>query len=101
MWYVGGYVGSLTGCLNYPFFFWVRDTIFNNKDMTNLRNYYNEWAKHLNPDKLQYMANFVDNHDNARTLSWGGDWGDKIKHYKTTHVMALTSVGIPIVYYGA
>jgi len=47
------------------------------------------------------MANFVDNHDNARTLSWGGDWGDKIKHYKAVHVMALTSVGIPIVYYGA
>jgi len=41
MWYVGGYVGSVSGCLNYPFFFWVRDTIFNYKDMTNLRNYYN------------------------------------------------------------
>lgn len=41
MWYVGGYVGSVSACLNYPFFFWVRDTIFNYKDMTNLRNYYN------------------------------------------------------------
>lgn len=47
------------------------------------------------------MANFIDNHDNQRTLHWGGNWDDKVKHYKTVHVMALTSVGIPIVYYGA
>lgn len=47
------------------------------------------------------MGNFVDNHDNARTMSWGGDWGTKVKHYKTTQVMALTSIGIPIVYYGS
>jgi alpha-amylase len=101
MWYLAPYVGSVSGVLNYPFFFWIRDTIFNYKDMTNIRNYYNEWSKNINLESLNYMANFVDNHDNARTLSWGGDWGDKIKHYKTCHVMALTSIGIPIVYYGA
>lgn len=39
--YTGGYVGSVDGILNYPFFFWVRDTLFNQKDMYNLRNYYN------------------------------------------------------------
>lgn len=99
--YVGGYVGSLSGCLNYPFFFTIRDILFNNKDMTNIRQYYNEWTKHISGDSLNYMANFVDNHDNARTLSWGGNWADKVKHYKNAHVMALTSVGIPIVYYGA
>lgn len=52
-------------------------------------------------NKLQYLANFCDNHDNARTLSWGGNWDDKKKHHRGCHVMALTSVGIPIVYYGA
>ena len=46
------------------------------------------------------MANFIDNHDNARVLSWSGNWEDKKKHYKTTNVMALTSLGIPIIYYG-
>ncbi len=101
MWYVGGYVGSVDACLNYPFFFWVRDTLFNQKDMYNLRNYYNEWGKNLDLNKLNYMANFCDNHDNARTLSWAGNWDDKKKHHKACHAMAMTSVGIPIVYYGA
>jgi alpha-amylase len=40
MGYVAGYVGSVSSVLNYPFFYWVRDTLFNNKDMTNLRSYY-------------------------------------------------------------
>lgn len=35
--YVAGYVGPLNACLNYPFFFSVRDTIFGNKDMLNFR----------------------------------------------------------------
>jgi len=69
--------------------------------MYGIRTYYSDWAKNIDANKLNYMANFVDNHDNARTMSWGGDTITKVKHYKTTHVMALTSVGIPIVYYGA
>ena len=99
--YVGGYVGSVDGVLNYPFFFWVRDTLFNQKDMYNMRNYYNEWGKNIDPNKLNYLANFCDNHDNARTLSWGGNWDDKKKHHRACHAIAMTSVGIPIVYYGA
>lgn len=100
MGYLSGYLGSLDAVLNYPFFFWVRDTVFNNKEMSNLRLYYNEWSKRLDLNKLNYLANFVDNHDNARVLSWGGNWEDKKKKYKTINVMALTSVGIPIIYYG-
>ena len=41
MGYLAGYVGSLDSVLNYPFFYWVRDTVFNQKDMTNLRTFYN------------------------------------------------------------
>lgn len=74
MGYLSGYLGSLNAVLNYPFFFWVRDTVFNNKDMTNLRSYYNEWSKKIDANKLNYLCNFVDNHDNARVLSWGGNW---------------------------
>jgi alpha-amylase len=47
------------------------------------------------------LGNFIDNHDNDRTLHLDEDWGDKVKHYKAAHVFILTSVGIPIVYYGA
>lgn len=101
MGYLAGYLGSLNAVLNYPFFFWVRDTVFNYKDMTNLRNYYSEWSKRIDGNKLNYLCNFVDNHDNARVLSWGGNWEDKKKHYRTINAMALTSVGIPIIYYGA
>ncbi len=31
----------------------------------------------------------------------GGNWEDKKKHHRACHAMAMTSVGIPIVYYGA
>ena len=101
MWYLGGYLGSLDGVLNYPYFFWIRDTLFNQKDMYNIRNYYSEWGKNIDMNRLNYMANFCDNHDNARTLSWGGNWEDKKKHHRACHTMAMTSVGIPIVHYGA
>ena len=93
-------MGSLDACLNYPFFFTIRDILFNQKDMYGIRNYYSDWSKNLDSSKLNYMANFCDNHDNARTLSWAGNMDDKKKHHKSCNAMALTSVGIPIVYYG-
>ena len=99
--YVGGYVGALDGCHNYPYFFRIRDILFNQKDMYGIRSYYSDWANSFDSNNLQYMANFCDNHDNARTLSWGGNWEDKKKHHRACHAMAMTSVGIPIVYYGA
>lgn len=44
----------------------------------------------------------MDNHDNARILSTGaGSWEDKKKKFRTLNVMALTSIGIPIIYYGS
>ncbi len=101
MGYVGGYLGSLESVLNYPFFYWVRDTVFNMKDMTNLRTYYSEWSKKINLIKLNYLCNFVDNHDNPRAMSLPGNLEDNKKLYKTTIAMTLTSVGIPIIYYGS
>lgn len=72
MGYLGGYLGSIDAVLNYPFFYSVRDTLFNGRDMSNLRQYYTNWGKHIDLNKLNYMGNFVDNHDNARILSVGG-----------------------------
>jgi hypothetical protein len=74
MGYLAGYLGSLDAVLNYPFFGKVRDTVFNVRDMTNLRNYDHDWSVKIDPNKLNYLCNFVDNHDNARVLSWGGNW---------------------------
>ena len=101
MGYLAGYLGSLDAVLNYPFFFWARDTIFNTRNMDNLRTYYTEWSRKIDAQKLNYLGNFVDNHDNARILSVSGNWEDKKKKFKTLNVFALTSVGIPIIYYGS
>ncbi len=98
--YVGGYVGSLDGVLNYPFFNTMRDIFYNQKDMYGIRNFYSDWGRAIDANNLNYLANFCDNHDNARTLSWSGNWDDKKKHHKSCNVMAMTAVGIPIVYYG-
>jgi alpha-amylase len=46
------------------------------------------------------MGNFNDNHDNARFLHWGSDDGKK-KSFKALTAFTLTSVGIPIFYYGS
>ena len=98
--YVGGYVGSLDGVLNYPFFNLIRDILFNQKDMFGIRNFYSDLGRNIDSTQLNYLANFCDNHDNARTLSWSGVWEDKKKHHKTCNAMAMTALGIPIVYYG-
>ena len=52
-------------------------------------------------NKLHYLGNFVDNHDNARVMGWDGNWDDKKKHYKVINAMTLTAIGIPIIYYGS
>ena len=67
--YVGGYVGSVDACLNYPFYYYVKDTLFNFREMTKIRQYYDDWGRNMDKNNLKFMGNFLDNHDNARTLS--------------------------------
>lgn len=86
--------------LNYPMFFTARDTLFNQRSMYSLRSLFQNWGRVLGNEKLSILGNFVENHDNARVLSWSGDWEEKKKHYKTLNALCLTSVGIPIIYYG-
>jgi len=47
------------------------------------------------------MGNFCDNHDNPRILSLNHNWYDLLKIHKICHALSMTSVGIPIIYYGA
>ena len=68
--------------------------------MFEFRTYYIDWAKHVDANRMNYLANFGDNHDNARVMSWPGNWEEKKVHLKVLNAFALTSVGIPIVYYG-
>ncbi len=102
--YLAGYVGSVSGVLNYPFYYWVKDTFFGNKDMTNLKLLDSEWRRRLGQEQLQLLANFIDNHDNPRTLSGEAtgnrDWSEKKRLYKAATTLTLTWTGIPIIYYG-
>ena len=55
--------------LNYPQFFMTRDLFLHSKDMTEIKNFYNNWGGIVGQNNLQYLGNFNDNHDNARFLS--------------------------------
>jgi alpha-amylase len=73
--FVAGYVGSLDSVLNYPFYYRVSETLFQNKNMLTLSNYFSEFGQHTNLNNLHYFGNFCDNHDNPRLLSLpGSDW---------------------------
>ena len=67
--FVAQFVGSVDAVLNYPQFFTVRDIFLHWKDMTEIKNFYNNWGGIVGHDNLQYLGNFNDNHDNARFLS--------------------------------
>ena len=45
---------------------------------------------------INYLGNFVDNHDNARFLHENGNYN----RFKSALAWSMTWPGIPIVYYG-
>lgn len=47
MGYVGGYTECMDAVLNYPFFFTLRDTIFNQRSMYTIRSLYINWGNVL------------------------------------------------------
>jgi len=102
--YHKGFLAGVDATLNYPFYYVVRDTFSNSKSMYQIRNYYNEWLTKISVEQLSYQSNFIDNHDNARWLSNQGSggraWEEKIIIFKSMIAMTLTSVGIPMIYYG-
>lgn len=76
--------------------------------MYELRNFYNNWKNHVSYEDLKYMGLFTDNHDNPRFLSDQvcvnhnyRSFDDCVKLYKGLTTATLTTVGIPIIYYGS
>ncbi|KAL4446911.1 hypothetical protein ABPG74_014883 [Tetrahymena malaccensis] len=101
--YVASYIPSVGSVLNYPWYFNMRDIFVNQKDMWGVRTYYQNWAQQ-NAD-LSILTPFVDNHDNPRFLSDqvftnGKDRNTRIQLLKGYTTFTLTSIGIPILYYG-
>lgn len=92
--YLRGYIGPLNSVLNYAIFRELREVFkggsFNNfaKTIEAVQSYFG--------NELNFMGNFVDNHDNPRFLNGFGGW-DGLMGALT---FSLFFTGIPIVYYG-
>ncbi|CAD8089379.1 unnamed protein product [Paramecium sonneborni] len=112
------FVGPVDALLNYPLFYTARDVFLHWRDMNTFENYYNSLMNSWGKQNIQYAGNFNDNHDNARFLN------DQVQGYipdevflsdkphltfsalkklqfKAITAFCLTSVGIPMIYYGS
>lgn len=95
--YVAGYVPSISAVLNYPSYLRLKDVFLGKKDMYNVRQQYTDWYKVTND--ISAYGLFTDNHDNPRFLSYC-TWNGCLALYKSWIAFTLTSIGIPIIYYG-
>jgi len=85
--------GPLDGILNYPLYFQLRNQFQSGQSMYNFRSMYQSMSCFGN---INYLGNFVDNHDNPRFLYQNGN----VQGFQAALAYSLTAVGIPIVYYG-
>jgi len=92
--YDAGYQGCIDAVLNYPLYYVMRDVFHQKKSMYRVESYYRDDFPGWIDSTL--LGNFVDNHDNPRFLYENGD----IIAFKSALAFAMTTVGIPITYYG-
>jgi len=92
--YLASYQGAVNALLNYALYSTMRNTFNEKKPMTHFKGYY-DTAYAIWPD-ITTLGNFVNNHDNPRFLSNSTD----LQAFKAALAFSLSSVGIPIVYYG-
>jgi alpha-amylase len=93
--YVGSYQGHVDALFNYPMYFTIKDVFGNNKSMFNIRSRFSEEEGAFSD--IDALGLFVDNHDNARFLSWHNNQAN----FKSALTFALTCRGIPFFYYGS
>jgi len=92
--YLAGYQGAVDGVLNYALYSALRHTFQDGGSMNSIQQYYDE-AYATWPD-ITVLGNFINNHDNPRYLSSNGE----IQGFKAALAFSMSSVGIPMVYYG-
>jgi len=92
--YLASYQGTVDSVLNYPLYSTLRNTFQAGGSMKLMEDYYKD-AYVTWPD-ITTLGNFVDNHDNHRFLNITQD----IEAFKSALGFSITSVGIPMVYYG-
>lgn len=104
----------MNGLLNYPLFYKLRSVFFRGESIGNLEGFYSQMASAWGKSNLPYMGNFNDNHDNARFLSDEVRLDDNVTtdshltftalkklQFKAITAFTLTSIGIPMIYYGS
>jgi len=92
--YLASYQGPLESILNYALYAALRDTFQQGKPMNVIENYFND-AVVAWPD-ITVLGNFINNHDNPRFLSNSTN----VQAFKASLAFTLSTVGIPMVYYG-
>jgi len=93
--YVNGYIGPLETALNYPIFFRIRYTWQGMNSFWGLVEVLQQEEQAFG-DKLDYICNFINNHDNERFLHVNFN----LDRFKGAIAFTMLFRGIPIFYYG-
>lgn len=89
------YQSVVSGTLNYPMFYMMRDLFQGGYSMYEARTFMAQAA--VTFANINWEGNFVDNHDNPRFLYNF----PKVNRFQNALAWSLTWPGIPIVYYGS
>jgi len=92
--YLASYQGSVDSVLNYALYSTLRYTFQNEGSMNSIESYYE--GAYATYSDMTVLGNFVNNHDNPRFLHGNGN----IVAFKSALAFTLSSIGIPMVYYG-
>ena len=92
--YLASYQGAVDGVLNYALYSTLRYTFQAGGSMDSIQHYYD--GAHSTWADISVLGNFINNHDNPRFLAHSGN----VAAFKSALAFTLSSVGIPMVYYG-
>lgn len=88
--------GGLDSVMSYPLYGVLRGVFGEQQDMNKLLELRKAYQLAFKPEQLGLLGMFIDNHDNARFLSYQPD----VQLYKNVLTWVLLGEGIPIIYYG-
>jgi len=89
-----GYQGPTDATLNYPMFWLIKDLFQSGQSFYKVRDFKSQEESAFK--NVNYLGNFVDNHDNPRFLYNYY----KINRFQNAIAWSMTWTGIPILYYG-
>lgn len=92
--YLASYQGPLESILNYALYAALRESFQQGKPMGVIQDYFHDAVVKW-PD-MTTLGNFINNHDNPRFLSNSTN----VEAFKASLAFTMTTVGIPMVYYG-